>query len=575
MRVALVVGGLLVGLAGVVLDGSGAWGWAPGLVDGPVVTGALAALAVAGLSGLAVGVVPRRAAAVVALVAGAVLAVAGVRLIAAGLPGPSTGVLLVGVTATTLGTLVSAVTGPRRQVPRGRVRSGAATLVVVLAAFAAGALVDDLPVRRSTTELAVADAPVVTRPEVVRWTRPLDGPVADVVPIRGGVAVLRGPGPRGDTAGSDESTSVTGDEILALDGATGAPRWSYRRGEQRVRSVVATPDGTAVVVTYRAPGDAALVTVLDATSGRTRFSVAVPARRPSPHLTDRVLTVLDPLPPAAPRTSSSGDDDPTYRLVALRLDDGTPAWTWTPPPTCTVEPGWYPTLGPPGRETLVTRGAVVAWADCDVDRVLSGLDEETGVPRWSGPAGPLAVLAPDGGFETAPRPPDLTSLPDATGVLVGGGPARVVDAATGAARPVPALGEFDLGAVRPGPVRALRLDEGVPVGSVDAATGAVDPLPGESAGECATARGGVTVPTTGPTVRLCGVGPGFGVRVDAGPVLPLDLGAPALPAADRADDSLLYRRSEYVLVPAPGAFVVATTRTDPAVVVGLVPGSAA
>jgi hypothetical protein len=435
--------------------------------------------------------------------------------------------------------------------------------VVAVAAAVGAGLVVDTP-QRTTTDAPPVDAAVVTRGDTVRWAWTAGGPVADVVPIRGGVAVLRGAdGPRGDAPeDADAALEGPGDEVVALDGTTGTPRWTFRHGQRRVDALTPSPDGTVLAVSYVLPGRGAVVTVLDAASGATRFTVVTPVRRGVLQLTERVLTVLDPLPAPVPTSTYSARPETTYRAVAHRLDDGGEAWSFDPPSGCTLGVPWSPTLGPPGRWTLVTRDVGVTPLDCGRDRVLTGLDDRTGTVRWSTPG--VAMVTPDG--EVVGAEPTVTGLPDGTAVLLGGAPAQVVDAATGAARPVPGLGEFDLGAVRPGPVRALALTEGVPTGSIDPRTGAIVPLPAEAPGECATPEGAVTVTDTG-TLRLCGTG--VALRVDDGPTLPVDLGPPAPVDPDTRRDTLLYRRSPDVLLPAPGALVLTTTRTDPAVVVGV------
>ncbi|WP_433798663.1 hypothetical protein [Actinomycetospora sp. CA-084318] len=559
MRSAAVVVGVGLLLVGTVLDRTGWWGWAREITDGALPVASLLVLVAAGLLATADAASARRAGAVGAVVAGAVTAVLLVRAVVDGLPGPAAGVLLVGVAAVVGGAVARA-----GRVSRGRHRVGSVAVgaTVVAAAVVAGSVVD-LP-RGTTTDAPVTDAAVVTRPAAVRWSWSAGGPVADVVPVRGGVAVVRGTGgPRTDVPFDDDEDDGPGDEVVALDGTTGTPRWSFGHGRQRTDAVVPSPGGDTLVVSHVLPGRGALVTVLDAASGATRFTVVVPTRRGVLHLTDRVLTVLEPLP-APPSSSASRREPTTYRLVAHRLADGAQAWTWTPPPGCALEGRWSPTLGPPGRWTLATRDVGVTPVDCGPDRVLTGLDDRDGSVRWSVPGGPL--VTPDGEVVTAE--PDVTALPDGSGVLVGGNPARVVDAAGGASRPVPGLGRFDLGATRPGPVRALALSDGEPTGTFEARTGAIVPLPSEAPGECSTREGALAV-TEATTLRLCGLGSGFGLRVDAGPVLPVDLGPPALVDDDSLREGLLYRRSAYVVVPAPGALVLTTTRTDPATVVGV------
>ncbi|MDL5158088.1 PQQ-binding-like beta-propeller repeat protein [Actinomycetospora termitidis] len=561
VRAAAVVVGLVLLVVGVVLDRTGWWGWAGELTDASVLVTALVVLAVAGLLTRVDAVWARRAGAVGAVVAGAAAAVLLVDGIADGLPGPAAGVLLVGTAAVVIAAVALAVGPP----PRRRPLAGAALAVGLLAVAIVAGTVVDAPTR-TTTDAPVTEAPVAATAGTVRWTYPVGGPVADVVPVRGGVAVLRGPdGPRTDAPfdrpRNDSDDDERGDEIVALDGTTGTPRWTFRHGRQRVDALVPSPGGGVLAVSHVLPDGGALVTVLDTSTGVTRFTVTTSTRRGALQLTDRVLTVLDARGTAA---GDSSRDEEIYGLVAYRLDDGARAWTWDPPPGCALGVPWSPTLGPPGRWTLATRTVGVTPVDCGTDRVLTGLDEGTGGVRWTAPGVPRVTA--DG--STVAVEPTLTALPDGGSVLVGGSPAQVVDAATGATRPVPGLGEFDLGAVRPGPVRALALTDGEPRRSIDARTGSLVPLPAEAPGECSTPQGAVAVTDTA-TLRLCGVGAGFGLRLDAGPVLPLDLGPPALTGSDSTRDTLLYRRSEYVIVPAPGALVVATTRTDPATVVGV------
>ncbi|GAA4823455.1 hypothetical protein GCM10023201_06860 [Actinomycetospora corticicola] len=551
--------GIALLVTGAVLDRTGWWGWAGEVTESTVLVIALVVLAVGGLLARSRAVAARWIGAVTTAGSGVVAAVELVGAVRDGLPGPAVGVLLVGVAAVVGGAVarVARVTARRHLV-------GSAGVVVVAVAAAVGAgPVVDTP-HRTTTDAPISDTAFITRGDTVRWTWSAGGPVADVVPIRGGVAVLRGSdGPRGDAPEDvDAQVGGPGDETVALDGTTGAPRWTFRHGQRRVDALTPSPDGTVLAVSYVLPGRRAVVTVLDAASGATRFTVVTPIRRGVLQLTERVLTVLEPLPAPVPTSSSSSRPETTYRLVAHRLEDGGQAWTWTPPSGCTLGDLWSPTLGPPGRWTLATRDVGVTPLDCGRDRVLTGLDDRTGAVRWSTPG--VAMVTPDG--EVVGAEPTVTALPDGSAVLVGGAPAQVVDAATGAARPVPGLGEFDLGAVRPGPVRALALTEGLPTGSIDPRTGAIVPLPAEAPGECSTPEGAVAVTDTG-TLRFCGAG--FALRVDDGPVLPVDLGPPAPDGADPDRDTLLYRRSADVVLPAPGALVLTTTRTDPAVVVGV------
>ncbi|UJW28572.1 PQQ-like beta-propeller repeat protein [Saccharothrix sp. AJ9571] len=258
-----------------------------------------------------------------------------------GTPGSSTGVLA-----------VAAVVGLGAALTLNRSRRWPAVpLVVVLAAgtVTAVTVVPGLPVRSATAAPAPA-APMADHVSGDPWSWTSPTGVREVVAAGTGVAV----------AGS------SGD-VTALDGPTGAVRWTYARPGAHVRALVATPDRALLLASYapgggRDTGSHHLV-VLDAFTG-----VAVHDGQ-----LDEVLGDADQLAPTAsvlPRTVHQGEDD--FRIETVDLRTGAGLWTWSAPDGCD-SPFALPASG---------RDVVLAPLRCDDRIAVLGLDERTGVQRW-------------------------------------------------------------------------------------------------------------------------------------------------------------------------------------------------
>ncbi|MCD2189637.1 outer membrane protein assembly factor BamB family protein [Actinomycetospora soli] len=359
----------------------------------------------------------------------------------------------------------------------------------------------------ATTAAPVAPAPVPTTPTAVAWRWTAPTPLHAVVRAGAGVVVA------GD------------DGVTALDGVTGTERWRSARPGRLLTLAQATPDGGSLVLGH----DDGSVTALDAVTGVERWTDEVDGE-PVPTLTDAVVVLV--------RTRGAGAEQ-----VARDLRTGDELWTRSTGPGCeqrTVAPQWSAGVVP-----------VAEW--CAGRTVLRGLDERTGVERWRLDAGPAGSAGGAG----------LASATDGSLVVVTGPePRLLVDPRTGAVRArVPRTAGSPL--LGDGEPRVELLNRIVPaVARLDPATGTAVPAP---PAPCAQPS---LLALAGSTVQACGNDPdGLGdpVVVDGRP--PLDLGELApddgrpLGRPDRVPE-------DPVLVPAPGAVVVAN-RSTRSVVVGL------
>ncbi|WP_433799254.1 PQQ-binding-like beta-propeller repeat protein [Actinomycetospora sp. CA-084318] len=314
---------------------------------------------------------------------------------------------------------------------------------------------------------------------------------------------------------------VAGDDgVVALDGVSGTERWRYARPGRLLTLAQASPDGRSLVLGH----DDGSVTVLDAVTGVERWTDDVDG---APTLTDDVVVL------ARPQGS-------TTEQGARDLRTGKQLWSRTTTPGCeqgTVAPQW-------------SAGAVPVAEWCAGRTVLRGLDARTGDERWRLDAGPSD---PAGGA-------GLASATDGSVVVVTGPePRPLVDPRTGAVRlRVPRVAGAPL--LGDGEPRLELLNRLVPaVGRLDPATGTAVPAP---PAPCAQPT---LLALADATVQACSDELGDAVVVDGRPALDLGELAPddgrPLGRPDRAPENPM-------LVPAPGAVVVAN-RSTRSVVVGL------
>lgn len=360
------------------------------------------------------------------------------------------------------------------------------------------------PSASSTTAAPVPVAPVPGSPTGVAWRWTAPTPLHAIARAGAGVVV------------ADD------DGVTALDGVSGTPRWRYARPGVALVALVASPDGGAVVLRY----DDGSLTVLDAMTGTPRWSDDVDGD-PAVSVTDAVVVLTRPA-------------ERTVAQVARDLATGDELWSRTTTAGCeqrTADP-------------QVSLGTVPVAEWCAGRTALRGLDERTGQERWRLDAGPAE---PAGGA-------GLASSADGTLVVVTGPePRLLVDPRTGAVRArvprtagSPLLGE--------GLPRVELLNRLVPaVATLDLASGAPVAAPP------APCAGPSLLVLPAATVQACSDEAGDTVTVDGRP--PLDVGELA------PDDGRPLGRpsrvpEDPVLVPAPGAVVVAN-RSTRSVVVGL------
>ncbi|MEV6910870.1 PQQ-binding-like beta-propeller repeat protein [Amycolatopsis sp. NPDC051071] len=422
-----------------------------------------------------------------------------------GTPGNSTGVLTVAAVISVAATGLT-VRGDRARPLRWWL---ALPLVVVLAAgtVAAAMTVPSLAVRSVTTAAVVAPA-LADRVKGTpwKWTSPTE--VRDVVAAGAGVAVA---GPDGD--------------ITALDGPTGAVRWTYARPGAHLRALVATPDLHLLLAVYGGDGRDHL-TVLDAFTG-------VPLQET---LIDEVrgANLLAPTATVLPSSVYLGNDN--FRVDALDLRTGSRRWTWTAPEGC-VSPFALPASG---------RDVVLAPLLCPDRLSVLGLDERTGTPRWEHR---LPVTRPsdekaDFYLHSSPDGETVSLALRYPGLATGNGTDVVLAAATGAI--VSTMDPRAPKQITLGPVAVSERDEN---GKTTAST--VDGGIAVDLAACPVRLAHSTTPTA--YLRLCALSGGRLVahrqELDGSPAstLPIDW-PPGTPYTGFARPSL---------IPAPGALVAA------------------
>ncbi|OXM51122.1 hypothetical protein CFP71_26030 [Amycolatopsis thailandensis] len=436
-----------------------------------------------------------------------------------GTPGSSTAVLAIAAVVTLV------VAG----LPRPVRWWFAVPLVAVLAAGTVTAVttVPGLAVRSTTagpgtvvTAPALADR-VTTAP----WSWTPSSPVLDVVAAGAGVAV-----------------AGTGGGVTALDGPTGAVRWTYARPGAHVRALVPTPDGLLLLAVF-APRDGGKgrhhLTILDAFTGVPVQETVIDDVH-GPDLLAPTSTVL-------PSLTYLGNND--FRVDALDLRTGSPLWSWKAPEGC-VSPFALPASG---------RDVVLAPLLCQ-DRIgVLGLDERTGTPRWEHR---LPVARPsdekaDYYLHSSPGGGKVSLSLRYSGLASGKDTDVVLDAATGTL-----LSTMDPKAparITLGPVAVSEHDEN---GKTTAAT--LDGGTAVDLAACPDRRAQATTPTA--YLRLCG-SPGGGMVVhrqelDGSPASTLPV---SWPPSGELIGGLLSGSGRHTLVPAPGALVAARAGDTPVV----------
>ncbi len=356
--------------------------------------------------------------------------------------------------------------------------------------------------------------------------------------------------------------------VVGLDGPTGRVRWTWSRPGAVPAGLLGTPDRSTLVLRLdpapAAPATPALV-VLDAATGRVRFSVARAWSSGLLQLTDAAVVDSDAVAPD-PRTGDVSRVRAPTRWSARSVVDGRALWEHRVPAGCRSLPddtqtatASFPTAATLVVATVCGTGPVPVPVPADqqtpATAYLTALDARTGRPRWArrlpvagstaGAAG-LAVTVSRDGAETAVSWLDPQS------------------------RRTVLLLRSDTGAVLPGdpgdPAAAVR--DGLRVATrahlTDATTGlAVSAEPtvaGCAAGGIALAAGVVCVdrlagdPHDAPG-RVAGTATigtgGLAGRVD---ILPIDLGGPFYAGSGQDPASAMDTPQ---LLAVPGAVVVA------------------
>ncbi|WP_410664903.1 PQQ-binding-like beta-propeller repeat protein [Amycolatopsis sp. lyj-84] len=425
-----------------------------------------------------------------------------------GTPGSSTAVLVV---AAVVSLVAAALPRPARwwlAIPLAVVlAAGTVTAVTVVPALAV----------RSTTATTVAAPALADKVATSPWKWTSPAKVLDVVAAGAGVAV----------AGS-------GGEVTALDGPTGAVRWTYARPGAHVRALVPTPDRLLLLAVY-APSDGGTdrhhLTVLDAFTG-------VPLQE---KLIEDVhgADLLAPTSAVLPSLAHLGDGN--FRVDALDLRGGNTRWSWQAPAGC-VSPFALPASG---------RDVVLAPLLCQDRLSVLGLDERTGTPRWEHR---LPVTRPsdekaDYYLHAAPGGGTVSLALRYSGLATGDNTDVVLDTATGTI--VSTMDPRAPKRVTLGPVAVSERDEN---GKITAAT--LDGGVAVDLAACPDRRAHATTPTA--YLRLC-ADPGGKLVVhrqeldgSTASSLPVDW-----PSPDDTTIGLLSSRARHALVPAPGALVAA------------------
>ncbi|MEJ2867704.1 hypothetical protein WCD74_08015 [Actinomycetospora sp. OC33-EN08] len=329
-----------------------------------------------------------------------------------GLVAPALMTTVLGALVAVAGTVLIAV---QHALPR--VRLGRIGRWVVLGAAVVGMIVLTVTAtawarapRTNVSGGPVSDLPVVTRPGAVGWRWAAGGNVGYVQPIVGGVVLDR------DTE--------DGDETVALDGATGAVRWTFIHPGVAFSLQDVSPDGGTVVISQTIPtgsrslGRPDLLSVVDARTGEVRTELAVGDGVSLVDVTDDVLVVREP------RTDLSQET-----LVAHDLHDGSRRWDWSPTDESDIRAGDCLGMRATREVPLDLRlpTTVLAWSDCrpddgsrSLERRIVGLDGRTGDERWR--FGPVPVIT---------LPPTVGAVPGFDVVGIGGLPPTFLDGTSG------------------------------------------------------------------------------------------------------------------------------------------------
>ncbi len=429
-----------------------------------------------------------------------------------GAPGTSTGVLAIAAGVSLVATALTARSDDARPLRWWL----ALPLVVVLAAGAvvAAVSVPALAVRSSTTS-AVAAPALADRVKGTpwKWTSPTE--VRNVAAAGAGVVVA---GREGD--------------LTALDGPTGAVRWTYARPGARVRALVPTPDRLLLLAVFGGTGRDHL-TVLDAFTG-------VPLRE---EVIEEVRSadLLAPTGTVLPTTTHLGDGN--FRVDALDLRDGNQRWSWTAPAGC-VSPFALPASG---------RDVVLAPLLCQDKLSVLGLDDRTGTPRWEHR---LPVTRPsdekaDYYLHSSPAGETVSLSLRYSGLATGDGTDVVLDAATGAL-----VSTMDPRAPKRVTLGPVAVTERSTNGKVTEST--VDGGMIVDLAACPDRRAQATTPTA--YLRLCALPAGEFVvhrqELDGAPASTLPVGWP--PPTEATGN-------RHTLVPAPGALVAAREGATPVI----------
>ncbi len=261
---------------------------------------------------------------------------------------------------------MSRLTAPRRRTSRRAGRLPATAAAVLLAAtgctaggHAASPGMRSRPPSSPDVTATAAPPPLAVAPVPARVTR-----VAWHTTVPGLLSLAAaGPGVVART--------TTG--LVALDGTTGAVRWRWTRSGTRTTALLASPDlATVVVLLGPVEGGSAGLAVLDAATGRVRFTVTGGwAARPL-QLTDAAVVSSDAVPPD-PRTGDVSGVRPATRYEARSVTDGRRLWTHAVGAGCRS----LPDDAEAGRAGFPTASTVVLTTVCGVGPVPVPTDQQT------------------------------------------------------------------------------------------------------------------------------------------------------------------------------------------------------
>ncbi|GAB3702691.1 outer membrane protein assembly factor BamB family protein [Nocardiopsis oceani] len=267
-----------------------------------------------------------------------------------------------------------------------RFAGGGAGLAVSSIVFAVVFVVSLLPVADSRpAEDGAADTATAPAPERVsevawQWEAPEGDTVSQVIPVGPGAVVRHDSG------------------VAALDTVEGEELWSFRRAGEQARDVVASPDGSLVVVTFlaraRTEGFTLRLLALDGHTGEVRADYEAPHHRGT--IGDLNLPHGFSLTQEGTYVYTLTQDDPAdNRVVARGTNSGEAIWEFASPEDCYLTPdqgeGTRHLLG--GEAVVVMQCAPEAAAHTpkyhryprdvhDQDVVVLGLDFEDGTEVW-------------------------------------------------------------------------------------------------------------------------------------------------------------------------------------------------